>query len=465
MVTSIDFSRITTALSSGAGWTELVVVGACFALGWLLDHRVQLQSASEAALVQVGLSGINRVLMPLATLLLLLVAQAVFRHWYPPFFLAIALPLAVALAIIRLLVFTLRRLFGTPSWLTASERAISFTIWGMVLLYFTGILPVVRTELSDITIPIGSNTLSVYALLRGTLAVVLTVGVTLWLSGLVERRLMLATQLDTNVRAVLGKSVRAVLMVAGVLFALQAVGIDLTVLAVFSGALGVGIGLGLQKLASNYIAGFTILLDRSIRLGDMITVDGRTGVVSRVAARYVVVRNLDGIGAIVPNETAGDDDGAQSFVFEQGRARGHPGAGELRQRRRARAAAAGGGGVGPAPGAARAEPAGRVRRPLRRDRRRTRARPLDRRPRERPAGPAQRDQPPRPGGLCRRRDHDAVPAAGDPDRGRRRYGRRRRRRRRGRHGAAGADRRLTVNMMITLTFSAGHPGRRVQVGH
>jgi small-conductance mechanosensitive channel len=278
------------------------VVGACFALGWLLDRRVQLQSASEAALVQVGLSGINRVLMPLATLLLLLVAQAVFRHWHPPFFLAIALPLAVALAIIRLLVFTLRRLFGTPSWLTASERAISFTIWGMVLLYFTGVLPEVRAELSEITIPIGSNPLSVYEILRGTLAVVLTVGVTLWLSGLIERRLMHATKLDTNVRAVLGKFVRAILMVAGVLFALQAVGIDLTVLAVFGGALGVGIGLGLQKLAGNYISGFTILLDRSIRVGDMITVDGRTGVVSRVAARYVVVRNLDGIDAIVPND-------------------------------------------------------------------------------------------------------------------------------------------------------------------
>ena len=302
MVTSIDFSRITTALSTVPGWTELVVVGACFALGWLLDRRVRLQSASERELVQVGLSGINRVLMPLATLALLVIAQAVFRHWHPPFFLAIALPLAVALAIIRLLVFTLRRLFGTPPWLTASERAISFTIWGMVLLYFTGVLPVVRAELSEITIPIGSNPLSVYEILRGTLAVVLTIGVTLWMSGLIERRLMHATKLDTNVRAVLGKFVRAILMVAGVLFALQAVGIDLTVLAVFGGALGVGIGLGLQKLAGNYISGFTILLDRSIRVDDMITVDGRTGVVSRVAARYVVVRNLDGIDAIVPND-------------------------------------------------------------------------------------------------------------------------------------------------------------------
>jgi len=165
------------------------------------------------------------------------------------------------------------------------------------------VLPEVRAELSDIEIPIGSKHLSVYEILRGILAVMLTVAITLWLSGLIERRLMHAANLDSNVRAVLGKFIRALLLVAGVLFALQAVGIDLTLLAVFGGALGVGIGLGLQKLASNYIAGFTILLDRSIRLGDMITVDNRFGVVSRVTARYVVVRSLDGIEAIVPNET------------------------------------------------------------------------------------------------------------------------------------------------------------------
>jgi small-conductance mechanosensitive channel len=93
------------------------------------------------------------------------------------------------------------------------------------------------------------------------------------------------------------------LLVIGVLIALQAVGIDLTLLTVFGGALGVGIGLGLQKLASNYIAGFTILLDRSIRLGDMITVDNRTGEVARLTSRYVVVRSLDGVEAVVPNET------------------------------------------------------------------------------------------------------------------------------------------------------------------
>jgi len=124
----------------------------------------------------------------------------------------------------------------------------------------------------------------------------------LWASSLLEQRLMRGTHLDRNLRVVAAKVSRALLLLIAVLVALSFVGVDVTVLSVFGGALGVGIGLGLQKLASNYIAGFTILLDRSVRLGDMITVDNRTGTVSVVTSRYVVVRGLDGIESIVPNE-------------------------------------------------------------------------------------------------------------------------------------------------------------------
>ncbi len=138
---------------------------------------------------------------------------------------------------------------------------------------------------------------------RDFVVMVVAIVLAMWASAFIEQRLMRMSHLDNNVRVVLAKIVRAVLILIGVLVALSTVGIDLTVLSVFGGALGVGIGLGLQKLASNYIAGFTILLDRSIRVGDMITVDNRFGVVSKVTARYVVVKSLDGVEAIVPNET------------------------------------------------------------------------------------------------------------------------------------------------------------------
>jgi small-conductance mechanosensitive channel len=285
MLAPIDFTRIETALAGPLGWIELALVAACFLAGWLLDRRVRLNSASDAELVRFGVGGANRLLLPLSTLVLLLVAAAVFRHWHPPFFLVIAIPLIVALAVIRLLVYAVQLLFGTPAWLPASERAIGFTAWALVLLYFVGVLPEVGAEMERLEVPIGSKRLSVLDLARGAFVIILTIAGALWLSGLIEQRLQRAVNLDSSVRVVLGKVLRAVMLLIGVLIALQAVGIDLTLLTVFGGALGVGIGLGLQKLASNYIAGFTILLDRSIRLGDMITVDNRTGVVASYVAR------------------------------------------------------------------------------------------------------------------------------------------------------------------------------------
>jgi len=303
MFARIDLSSIETALGSTWGWGELTLVGLCFALGWLFDRHVNLGSASDTRAVRVGVGGVNRMLLPLFTLLLLAIANAIFTHWHTPFFLRIAMPLTFALALIRLLVYAMRLLFGTPAWLPASERAIAFAIWGMVLLHFTGVLPGVRDELDAMDIPIGSRQVSVFDLLKGALVVIVTIATTLWVSGMIEQRLQSAGNLDSSVRAILSKFLRALLLIIGVLIALQAVGIDLTLLTVFGGALGVGIGLGLQKLASNYIAGFTILLDRSIRLGDMITVDNRFGVVAKVTSRYVVVRGLDGVDAVVPNET------------------------------------------------------------------------------------------------------------------------------------------------------------------
>jgi small-conductance mechanosensitive channel len=101
----------------------------------------------------------------------------------------------------------------------------------------------------------------------------------------------------------LSKATRTVFLILAVLVALPAVGIDLTVLSVFGGALGVGIGFGLQKVASNYISGFIILLDRSVRIGDLVTVDNKYGEVSQINTRYTLLRSMDGTESIVPNET------------------------------------------------------------------------------------------------------------------------------------------------------------------
>jgi len=303
MLTSIDYSRVETALTSPTGWVELGIALACFAIGWAVDRRFSLKRDNATEVVRVGLGGVNRVIFPLVSLALVVAMTALFGRFHPPFFLTLALPLAIALALIRLIVYALRGLFGNAPWMKASERALSFAIWGLVVLYFFGVTQDVRQQLDDMQIPVGRGHVSVLEIGKGMLVVMLTIAAALWISGFIEQRLTRADTLDINLRVVLSKFMRALLLVIGILFALQAVGIDLTLLSVFGGALGVGIGLGLQKLASNYIAGFTILLDRSIRMGDMITVDGRHGIVTSVTSRYVVVRSLDGVEAIVPNET------------------------------------------------------------------------------------------------------------------------------------------------------------------
>jgi len=302
----VDFGRIQLALSSASGWIELAIVIACALLAWWVDARLDRRRTSRATtpdMMAVSGDHVSRVLFPLLDFTFLFVARLVFPHYAAPLFLEIALPLALAVAVTRILIYGLRRLFPRQRWLPAWERSLTLAVLALLLLHYVGILPQIAAQLDDIVVPIGKNQISLLAIGKGALVVLVTLVVTLWISGMIEQRLISSETLEGNLRVVLAKFVRAVLLVVAILLSLQAVGIDLTVLTVFGGALGVGIGLGLQKLASNYIAGFTILLDRSIRIGDVVTVDNRYGTIARVTARYVVVRSLDGVESIVPNET------------------------------------------------------------------------------------------------------------------------------------------------------------------
>src|SRR6202795_4082551 len=303
MLTPLNFDLIQQSLGTRDGLLELAAIIGCFLVGWAVDRRVRVSSERESRVARIGAGSVNRLIFPLTTLVLLLLVRAVLLHWRPPVFFVIAILLVIALALIRLCVYAIRNVFGIRSTAPTSERAVSFTIWGALLLYYVGVLPGIAAWLEETKLPLGKTSLSLLDVGRDGGIVIMTVVLSLWASGLIEQRLMRVSHLDNNVRVVMAKLFRALLILIGLLIALSFVGIDLTVLSVFGGAIGVVIGLGLQKLASNYIAGFTILLDRSIRVGDMITVDNRFGVVSKVTARYVVVRSLDGIEAIVPNET------------------------------------------------------------------------------------------------------------------------------------------------------------------
>jgi small-conductance mechanosensitive channel len=300
----LDLSRFQATLAWPAGWVEIALTGLSIVLAFALDRRMARRRAATPG--KDRYDSFASVIFPLLALLFLFLCSIVYRRWYDePFLLTNAIALMAAMVVIRALIYGLRRLFPRhEQHLGPYERTIGAVVWFALLLYYLGVLPTIINTLDRLEVPIGKTHPTVLSLLSGLAVVIGAMIVALWISSLVELRLGRMTRVDTNLRAVVGRVVRAILLIFAGLIALQAVGFDLTLLTVFGGAIGVGIGLGLQKLASNYIAGFTILLDRSIKLGDTITVEGKwTGSVTSVTARYVLIRGGDGVEVIVPNET------------------------------------------------------------------------------------------------------------------------------------------------------------------
>jgi small-conductance mechanosensitive channel len=283
--------------------TELAVIAAALGLGALAAWLFRRRSATAPPSWEVGKGGLLRIVFPVVALLTVLSARRFLLGLGPHPVLDLAVPLLGSLALVRLAIYILRRVFPPNAALKASERFIVYSIWSLVALYIVGVLPLVTSFLDGISVNVGKQRISVFLIIQAIVTVVITVVIALWVARAIESRVMGAAHWDSSLRAVFIKLLRVILLALAVLIALPAVGIDITVLSVFGGALGVGLGFGLQKIASNYVSGFIILLDRSIRIGDMVTIDQRQGVVSQLNTRYTVVRSLDGTEAIIPNES------------------------------------------------------------------------------------------------------------------------------------------------------------------
>jgi small-conductance mechanosensitive channel len=282
---------------------QIAALALSLGLAWLVTRLVRKQIPVQQGAWKLGMGGVDRIIFPLTALLLVLVGKTLLNHWHSISVLNLAVPLLLSLALVRLAVYMLRHIFAPSGWLQTSERFIAILIWSGVALHISGFLPEILGVLEDFSFRIGKQKISLLMILSGLLSIAVTLLVAMWLASTLEKRLMAADKLDMSLRVVLTKLIRAGLLLLGILVALPIAGIDITVLSVFGGALGVGIGFGLQKIASNYVSGFIILLDRSIRIGDLVTVDNRYGSVSAITSRYVVVKGMDGTEAIIPNET------------------------------------------------------------------------------------------------------------------------------------------------------------------
>lgn len=280
------------------------VLAACVLGAFVAARMMQWRAPDERSeTVKRGAAAFRRIAFPLLAMLFLLAGRALLERSHNTNLLSVGIALFGALAGIRFAVYVLRFGFARAAWMEKFERTIVALIWIAFALHLTGVLPGIIGWLSDIELRAGQNRLSLWALLSAAFWLCVTVLIALWAGSALEARLMRAQALDSSLRAVFARIGKSVLLVAAVLVVLPLLGVDLTVLSVFGGALGVGLGLGLQKIASNYVSGFILLLDRSIRLNDVITADKQHGVVTRITTRYVVVRSLAGVEAIIPNDT------------------------------------------------------------------------------------------------------------------------------------------------------------------
>lgn len=249
---------------------------------------------------------LTSVLSPLLAFFLLLIAKVLLAHWQPVQLLRMALPLCASYALIRLVFAILDRLFvrsrKTGTILLLAEKVFATLVWCAVALYVTGLWSEFLQSLEDIVLPVGNHKITLMTILQAAISVSLTLLLALWGGALLEERLMQLDTVHSSLRVVLARTGRAVLILIAVLLSLSLVGIDLTVLSVFGGALGVGIGLGLQKLVGSYVSGFVILIERSLSIGDMVGVDKYYGKVTQINTRYTILQGLDGIESVVPNE-------------------------------------------------------------------------------------------------------------------------------------------------------------------
>lgn len=298
------WQEIVVDFSSATAYWQLAVIVVSLSLAWLVNGALRAYVMHHAPENwRLGIGGINRVLFPLSSLLFVLLGEFILQYWQRTSVLNLVSKLLVAMAAVRLLVYAIRYIIAPGGLLKALENSIALLIWLMLALHLTGLHDNVVAGLESVEFNIGKSTVNLLLVLQGLLTIVVTIFMALYLGRILENKLMRVEQVDPGMRFMLTKVMRVILLFIAVLVGLSAVGLDLTLLSVFGGALGVGLGFGLQRIASNYVCGFIILLDKSIKLGDIVTIDVHYGVVRDLRTRYLVLQKLDGTEVIIPNET------------------------------------------------------------------------------------------------------------------------------------------------------------------
>jgi small-conductance mechanosensitive channel len=215
----------------------------------------------------------------------------------------------MALLLVRLGVYLLALLLGPKSWVRIWDNRITLFLWIAISFELLGWFNGIEAKLDAIDLIPGKVTFSLWALLKSVVVVTGFILVASVVARTIERRVMAIDSVALSTRIGIAKFSQFFLVGLGILLGINATGIDLTALTVLTGAIGIGLGFGLQAIASNFVSGFVLLLDKSIKPGDVISFTGTTGTstenfgwVQELRGRYVVVRDRDGVETLVPNQ-------------------------------------------------------------------------------------------------------------------------------------------------------------------
>jgi small-conductance mechanosensitive channel len=279
---------------------ELAILAGCLGLAWLVCWLIGRKQSADS--VWFGRAIVDGVLFPLLALAFTYAALRLAQGSVQIALLRIAVPVLLSLAGIRFLARVLAVAFPSSPLARLVERVFSWFAWIAAVLWVLGVLPAIRQEMAEMRFALGKQHVSLLAVVDGLLSAAVVLVAALWVSAVLEKQVLRQAVHDLSLRKVAANVIRAALLVVGVLLALSTAGVDLTALSVLGGAIGVGVGFGLQKLAANYVSGFVILFERSLRIGDTVRVDGFEGQVVDIKTRYTLIRSLSGRESVVPNE-------------------------------------------------------------------------------------------------------------------------------------------------------------------
>jgi small-conductance mechanosensitive channel len=300
---SAALDQLVSDLLRPAALAELAILAGCLVAAWIIVRLIRGHERPVAS-VWFGNRIVDGLLFPLLALALAYAARIGLAGLIKPAVFRVAIPVLISLVLIRLSARVLARTFPGVGWVRVVERSVSWIAWITVVLWVTGVLPLVLDAMDDVRWQMGPHEMTLRTFLAGAITAAVVLVLCLWISAVVERKLLsTGTGHSLSLRKMGANIVRVVLLFVGLLIALSAVGIDLTALSVLGGAIGVGVGIGLQRIAANYISGFVLLAERSLRIGDMVKLDTFEGRITDIRTRYTVIRSLGGREAIVPNET------------------------------------------------------------------------------------------------------------------------------------------------------------------